>query len=817
MDYIPREISGKPSTERVTKRFQELLDSEFYIDSQRIRLYTDYMKEHWAKTPYTRRGGAFKHVLSNLIPAIREGELIVGSQSPYVRGTHLYPEYEATWMRESLSGVEREEEKYMEGTLTIDEEEKRLGIFKLTPQAESEIKEALEFWKEDWRSITDRILEKREDYELVEKWQQQLVFFRFMWDVPEGRVIPDFGKVIDGGLESIIEVCRTKLDELHTPDTKEKLEKFDFYMGTILALEGVIAFSENYAREAEKQAETADAARSKELLEIARICRKVPRYRADTFREATQSFFLVQLALFIELNGRGISPGRFDQYMYRPFKSDIDSGQITEKEALELLELLRIKHTEIVRAHGKFTESYQGGSIFQNVSLGGLDQHGLGADNELSKLVLQAGINVNTHQPTVSVKWCDELSHDFKQKAVDCIKAGSGYPALFNDQLATKRLMESAGATLEDARDWAPCGCVDINSTKRPPQWCVGHFNALKLLEVVLNNGINPVTGDKLFETQIDIEEASYDEIKEEWKKLVATLLNKEADYWNIAMVTHNKIGLTLPLLSSLLDDCVANGMHCQEGGCRYNDSAYFIVCGLINVVNSLAAIKKCVFDEELFTIKDLKKALRSNFKNGFEEMRKSLLNAPKFGNADKYVDDIAAELYAAYAEIAEANPNWLGKPWRPSTLSVTSQVVQGNACGATPDGRNARDHLSDGSVSAYPGTDISGPTTLIRSAVHPDASKLQSMLFNMKMHPSAIEGSIGAEKFISLIDTYFDLGGYQVQFNVVDSKMLKDAQKHPDKYEDLLVRVAGFSARWVELGPAIQDEIISRTEYSEA
>ncbi len=188
----------------------------------------------------------------------------------------------------------------------------------------------------------------------------------------------------------------------------------------------------------------------------------------------------------------------------------------------------------------------------------------------------------------------------------------------------------------------------------------------------------------------------------------------------------------------------------------------------------------------------------------------------PKFGNADKYVDDIAAELYAAYSEAAESNPNWLGFPWRPSTLSVTSQVVQGNACNASPDGRKAGEHLCDGSLSAYPGTDVSGPTALMRSAVVPDASKMQSMLFNMKINPSAIEGSVGSEKFISLIDTYFDMGGYHVQFNIIDSKMLQDAQKHPDNYKDLMVRVAGFSARWIELGSAIQNEIIRRTEYTE-
>jgi len=334
-EYTPREVIGKPSTDRVKKRHDELLNSDLYIDSQRCRLYTEYIKEHWLEPLYTRQGGALKYVLSNLRPVIRDGELIVGSMSPYIRGTHLYPEYEAGWMREGFQGIKREEERYIEGTLAVKEKEGRLGIYKVNLEDRQEIEKAIEFWKEDWRTISEEIFRQREDYELSEKWQQQLVCLRFMWDVPEGRVLPDYAKVIDEGLESIIERCYQKISQLQPIDTKEKVDKHDFYKGTILALEGVIAFAENYAREAERLAEGADQQSREELLEIARICRKVPRQRADTFREAIQSFWFIQCTLFIEVNGRGISPGRFDQYMYRPFRDDIESGRITREEVLE--------------------------------------------------------------------------------------------------------------------------------------------------------------------------------------------------------------------------------------------------------------------------------------------------------------------------------------------------------------------------------------------------------------------------------------------------------------------------------------------------
>jgi len=774
------------------------------------------MKEHWNEPLYSRQGGALKYVLSNLRPVIREGELIVGSVTPYVRGTHLYPEYESNWMREALKGVKREEERYIEGMLPVKYAELRLGIHKFSQETRRELEDALQFWREDWRTLTEVILRKRKDFEIMEKWQKQLLFLRLMWDVSEGRVLVDYRKVIDDGLEALIEKCRHKMSQLGAITTKENLDKYDFYRGSILALEGVIAFADNYAREAERLAKDANEERKWELLEIARICRKVPCQRADTFHEAIQSFWFIQCTLFIEVNGRGISPGLFDQYMYRPFRDDLEQGQITKEKALELLELLRIKHSEIIRAHAKFTESYNAGSVFQNLTLGGVDRCGRGADNELSKIVLQAGINVKTHQPTLSIRWSDELSKEFKLKVIECIKAGSGYPALFNDNAGIERMTKITGAVLEDAREWAPCGCVDMNiSGKRMPQWVVQHFNAVKILELVLNDGINPASGDKLADTGMKIKEASFEDIKRAWISVMTLIVKKETEYWNTAMVVKNNIGLVLPLLSTLLDDCIEKGMHCQEGGCRYNDGAYLNSCGIINVVNSLAAIKKCVFEDKLFTIGELKEALRENFEGErFEEIRRQLLKAPKFGNAEDYVDQIAVELYDAYSEATQQNLNWLGEPWRPSTLSVTSHVLLGNACGASPDGRKAGEHLCDGSVSPYPGTDANGPTALMLSASRPNAVNMQSHLLNMKFHPSAIEGEVGSKKFVALNDTYFHLGGYHVQYNIVDAKMLRDAQKYPENYKDLMIRVAGFTARFIELGTAVQEEIIRRTEY---
>jgi len=812
-----REIGGAPSTPRVEKRFKQLLQHEPFIDSERAALFTDYMKQHWTAPRYLRAGDALRHVLSELTPRIWDDELIVGNVSRYFKGTHVYPEYE-TWMLEGFKRIKREEERYIDGTLQKGKGD-RLGIYLIQPDDKEKILEVAKFWEgKDWRTLAENCLrETKDDFELVEKWMRQLVFLRFMFDVPEGRVIVDYQKVIDEGIEGLIARIDGKLADIGELNSKEKFDRYSFYKGVKLALQGVVNFAENHAEEAKRQAaECADERRKEELLEIARICRKVPRRRADTFREAMQSFWFTHVCLFIELNGRGISPGRFDQYMYRPFKSDLDAGRITQDGALELLELMRIKCAEITRAHATFTESYLGGSVYQNLTLGGVDSDGKPCNNELSDLVLRAGINVRTWQPTLSVRWLPDMSHDFKMNVVDCIKAGSGYPALFSDKIATERFVNVTGASLEDARDWAPCGCVDMQICgKRMPMYAVPHTNSLKLLELVLNGGMNPVTGDKLVDVNVDIEQARFREIFEEYKRVTGIIARREEEYWNTIMLVHNDIGLVHPFMTALLDDCVERGLDAYEGGCRYSDPAYVISCGVVNVANSLAAIKRLVFDDESTSMREIKEAVAANFV-GHEKLLRMLLKAPKFGNDDNYVDGIAAELYEAWSEAAQQVTNWVGEPWRPSTLSVTTQVLHGKACGASPDGRHAGEYLADGALSAFPGTDVSGPTSLIKSASKVNARNLQATLFNMKFHPEAIEGDIGAEKFIKLIDTYFGLGGYQVQFNIVDSKMLLDAQKRPDRYSDLMVRVAGFTARFIDLGPDVQRQIIERTQFGE-
>jgi len=820
----PREIVGKPSSSRVEKLLQRLYTSKLRLDSERCKLYTEYLKDHWRDPSMIRQGGALKHVLSNLTPVIYEGELIVGQISRYFRGTQLYPEYEA-WVLEEFGGIARPEDKYVKGAVweaKAEKEERKLGIFNVNLKEASVIRETAEFWKgKDLRTIAEKYFISKELTETLKEYLASGLVAApgIMWDVPEGRVIPNFAKVLNRGLKSILEECRKKMGDLVPINTSEKLHKYDFYQGVILACEGAIKFAEKYAEKAEEIAkECTDKKRKKELLETARVCRKVPKEPAETFREAIQSFWFVEAILFIELNGRGISPGRFDQYMYPFYRKDMERGRITKKEVLELLELLRIKCTQITRCHPMASEGSLGGSIYINLTLGGLDKEGNSADNELSKLVLKAGINVKTHQPTISVRWNDNLSHDFKMAAVDCIKAGSGYPAIFCDKPAIKRIQRETKASLEDARDWAPCGCVDmlICGKAMGAGNCINHYSMPKMLEIVLNKGVDPMTNKKIFDLKTDVNTASLGDIKEAFYKILTTVSSTMTKIENTRWLVRDKVvGLTLPFLSAIQDDCIEKGLHYGEGGCRYNDYPYEISCGMVNVANSLASLKKNVFENGYFTMDELRAALKNNFE-GYKKIKKLCLDAPKYGNDDQYVDNIIVELYDKYSEIIQKDKTVLGEPWRPSTLSVVTQVVLGKACGALPDGREEYMPLADGGVSAFPGTDVSGPTSVLKSATRIHTERLQSTLLNLKFNPTALWGKENAEKFIAFNDAYDELGGYHIQYNVVDSKMLMDAQAHPENYQDLMVRVAGFTARFVELGEDAQDEIIKRNEYME-
>ena len=475
------------------------------------------------------------------------------------------------------------------------------------------------------------------------------------------------------------------------------------------------------------------------------------------------------------------------------------------------MELLFIKLTSIIYFLPRERFEAGMGNMFQNLSLGGVNQDGDDATNELDFLLIEAQKRVQVFQPTLSILYHDKLPQELLLKAADLVRTGIGMPAFFNNNLSIQRLL-NYGATLEEARNHCIIGCVEQGMSHVLGFVRSNGVNASKFLELALNNGKNPLTGKQLG-LQTGEAEAfqSYDELHEAVKKQLQYFLPLRYEHEGIIQALNAQY-LSRPFISALVDDCIKNGKDITEGGARYAQNGSNIV-GAISLADSLAAIKKLVFDEKSIAIKELLEALSADFE-GHEELHKLLLDAPKYGNDDEYTDSIAAEWYRIYWEEDQKNKDYLGDPVRTVAFSTSMHSVLGSRTGALPDGRKARLALTDGSVSASPGMDKEGPTALIMSAAKViDTTKYASSLLNMKFHPSALRDNIGLHKLIALIKSYMDLGGHHVQFNVVSTDTLKDAQLHPENYRNLIVRVAGFSALFINLDRKVQDEVIRRTD----
>jgi pyruvate formate-lyase/glycerol dehydratase family glycyl radical enzyme len=691
----------------------------------------------------------------------------------------------------------------------------------LTPEERQGLKDAIDYWKDKcFAHLARNLFKETNKTQLLEIRESHLIM-PVLFAGMEGRVVLDFPKVLNLGFKGIMEEIEDKLSDFREAryhPTMMEMNKVFFWLAAKTACEGVIIFAERYASEAEKLArEETDAERKAELEKIAETCRRVPANPARNFYEALQSYWFTFVAGQIECGPIGNSCGRFDQYMYPFYKKDREEGRITTEEAHELLECLRVKHTEIQRALPAQRASITSGNMFCNMVLGGCTKEGEDASNELSLLLLDSAISMQTNQPTLSIRYNNKLKEDFLLKAIELDKTGIGMPAWFSDNVAIAHFLQYQKAPIEDARDWAIGGCSDMvipgksNGEKGCP---FGFTNMAKYLELALNDGVDPK--DEVFVgiRTGDVEKMSYEEIIEAFKKQLVNGITFLGSYTNFVMGLFPHV---FPQIyhSVLTDDCIERGKAVGEGGERYNHGFSHFIVGLINVVNSLAAIKHCVFENKFFTMKELMEAIRVNFE-GKQEIHRKLLDAPKFGNDIDYVDIIGADLYKFVADESQNLRGPEGEPLTPSAYSITAHPMYGKRCGALPDGRRAGTPLSDGAVSAFPGTDVSGPTALIRSATKVDALPYKSVQLNVKFHPTALKGIKGSKALLSMVKTFFDLGGYFIQFNVVDSKMLRDAQKHPDKYRELLVRVAGFTAYWVELSKIVQDEIIRRTEFSD-
>jgi pyruvate formate-lyase/glycerol dehydratase family glycyl radical enzyme len=769
-------------TSRSKRLKQRMLDSEPTISSERAVLFTDYVKEHWSESVMLRLAGAFAHVLNNVTIRIEPEELIVGNMGPTPRSCQVFPEYSWKWIEEELERFDK----------------RRTERFAISDEDKEKLREVFKFW--DGKS-TAEIAGTVMPEESIQASKAGL----FTIGAPGtgiGHVIVNYKDVLRKGFIRI-------LDEIEGKDG-------DYYDAVRTEIIAVLRFAERFSRLASELAEKEiDERRKSELQEIARICKKVPAEPAGSFYEALQSFWFIHLLIQTESNGHSMSTGRFDQYMFPFYEADIKKGLVDKEGALELLEVLWVKLTSLIKIRNEYySVAFAGHPMFQNLTIGGQHADGSDATNDLTRLILQATANIRVTQPSVSFRWHKNTPEDVKLQVVDVISKGLGMPGLFNDDAIIPMMIEK-GTDSSEVHEYSVLGCVEpIIGGKSDPRQNIGYVNLPKILEVTLNNGKNPKTGELVGrETGDPRSFKSFDEL---W-----LAFEEQIDY-TIEMLTHaDRVAAVVlaentptPFISSLLEGCNESGKTMQEGGAVYNSGGIMGV-GIAIVADSLEVLRKYVFEEKELSMDDLLQILANDYE-GHEELRVRVENDPsKYGNDIERVDILARDTGRAFCHSIQSRMTTRNGPYHGALFSVSMYIPQGEVLGATPDGRRAGYMISDG-VSPTQNRDVNGPTAAMKSVARLDhALCYNGTLYNMKFTPDFFDTESRRKKFISMVDAYFGMGGFHVQYNVVSRETLEDAKVNPMQHRDLIVRVAGYSAYFVELDPFVQDEVIARTEFS--
>jgi len=740
-----------------------------------------------------RRARLMEEILNGVTVQIRDGELIVGCKTPAILGSPLYPEVACDWVEKELD------------TIALRPE----APFQVSEETKAALRtEVFDYWR--GKQVYNRIMEALPKE--VVRATQEGVFFHYYLNRTIGHITVDYERVLKKGflgLKAEVEA------ELETVNYEESgcLKKVNLLRAMSLCCDAAIQFAERYAQEAEWLSRMeSDPLRKAELKQIADICRRVPAHPARTFHEALQSFYFVHLILNLETNSYAIGPGRFDQYLYPYYQADLESGRLTREQAWELLACLWIKLNELtVVKEGGTAKASNTYNDFQNLNLAGQTVDGRDAVNDLSYLCLDVTGSLRLPQPQISVLISEKTPEKFLAEACKVVSLGFGMPAVYNEDEKTQALLHK-GKTLEDARRGGINGCVELVVQGKDMMASSGYFNMPKCLELALNNGANPLTGTQLGpRTGVLSKLTTFDKLMEAFHKQMAHGLELKMIYDGIARQAYAEF-CPVPFTSLLIDDCLKKGKDYHDGGAHYNLP---VVCGVGTgtMADSLAAIKKLVYEEKKVSLGDLVDALRSDFE-GHERIRQMLRNrAPKWGNGDDCVDTLAHDVVEMFADELEKHHNEQGVPYVANMIPTTTHIWFGDLTGATPDGRRSRTPESEG-ISPVQGMDRNGPTAVIRSMARLDHARCCGTLLNMKFHPSALSGEDGLQKFAQMIRTYFKLGGHHVQFNVLSSETLLAAQMHPEEYQDLIVRVAGYSDYFVRLSRDLQNEIISRTEH---
>lgn len=781
----------------MSKRIEELRDallsSEPTLSVERAVIATEAYQKYEAEPVLIRRAKVFKEVVTRMEITILPNELVVGHQAGGMRKVALFPEYSCDWLEKE-----------------IDSFEKRQGDrFYISENDKVELRKLLKYWK--GKSLKDRAFAMIPK-DVLEALDSKVFINPNDLFAGVGHVIIDYEKVLSKGFNGIIEDIkeqRKKMDLTEPDDFKKDI----FLQAAEIVCEAGKIFAKRHAEKANSLVlKETDDIRKNELLKIAQICNHVPANGATSFYEAIQSFWFIHLLMHIESNGFAFSPGRFDQYMYKYLKNDLDNGKITLDEGQELLDCLWIKFNEVLKIRDEFTSLQAGGHpMYQNLVVGGQNEDGIDVTNELSYMCMQAEFNVRLPQPSFSIRYHQNTPIQFMKKASELVRIGTGKPAMYNDLSVIPSLM-NRGINIYDARDYGIVGCVEPSV---PGKTYGGHgaskLNLAKCLEITLNNGIDPSTGKQLG-PKTGTEFKKFEDFFKAYKKQIRHFVRLLVILEHVATKAQADMA-PVPLVSIFIKDCIEKGRDFIEGGAHYNFVSPEGI-GIATTADSLAAIKKIVFDENKLSILDLINVLQKNFE-GFESVRQILLNrAPKYGNDDDYVDFIARNVAKIYCKEVEKYKNLRGGIFSPGLYPASAHVPMGMAVGATADGRLAGTPLNDG-VSPSQGRDINGPTSSMKSVSKLDHLLVSNgTLLNMKFNPMNLKDERSLQKFIQLIKTYFNLGGMHVQFNAICADTLRDAQCNPEKYRDLIIRVAGYSAFFTALDKSLQDEIISRTEH---
>jgi pyruvate formate-lyase/glycerol dehydratase family glycyl radical enzyme len=740
-----------------------------------------------------RRAKMLENILNEVPVSIQDGELIVGMKAMKPRGSPVFPEINCSWLEQDLDILPSRNNT----PFYVSEETKKVLR-----------KEVFPYWR--GRQIYDRLVESVPKE--IWKADSHGVIYNYFTSRTIGHITAGYAKVLNKGMNGIKKDIQNVLSKLHFEDPYY-VQKKQFLEAVFLACEAAINFAHRYAKEALRLAKKEkDPKRKAELERITQICRRIPANPAKTFYEALQSFWFAHLVLNLETNGHAFSPGRFDQYMYPFYRRSIDNGEISQDEAQEMLDLLWIKLDEITLAKDS-GESDTSSSYpeFQNLNIGGLTPEGQDATNELSYMCLTALEQVKLPQPQLSAQISTKTPHEFLLRCCELLRYGMGLPALFNSDIIVLGMV-NRGKKLQDARSGSVNGCVSPNCDGKDRMASSGYFNLAKCLELALDDGIDRLTGEQLGpKTGNPCHFSSFEKVVHAFQRQISYFVNMKVKYDNIMRDIYASY-CPVPFTSALIDDCIEKGLDWHKGGARYNQAVISGV-GLGTVTDALSAVKKHIFAENKFTMTDLKKALDEDFK-GHEPIRLVFINkTPHYGNDDDYADSLAVHIQRIFCEEVEKHRDIQGARYYVNLLPTTSHIALGKLTGATPDGRHAQAWLSEG-ISPVQGNDKYGPTAVAKSLGKLDHARCNGTLLNMKISPQILKNQEDLIKLAGLIRGYFALGGHHVQFNIIDEKILRDAQKHPENYRNLLVRVAGYSDYFVLLSPDIQEEIISRTEH---